>query len=326
MAPVDRRVFENLHPGRRIVFDLPVSDYEMVRFVVLDSSTEWDEVACAAMVVPTGAEDDWMYSSEGGQWQLLATAGVSRMIVVERVMLVEGFGVREGVTCLQCEDEALKTKLSSTVVALAPRICFRSGIPIVPFVDYTNNVIHRVVVEESYSSLTGLMVVEDIALDDSDTELLESESFDEGEKTECAHRIDSRRGRRLDRVSYRRRLRFQRMPNLIQTEVPLVIPQNLRTTIAREIDKESVVAYCEEVMSGSQIDHSFLVHKYLPPIVAGLVLAASCIEPCMERGERAKVLALGVGGGALPIFLQKHLGFHVQVGSSTVKYPLINTL
>lgn len=316
MAPLDRRMFENLHPGRRTVFELPLSDQDVVRIAVLDSAVEWDEVACAAMLVPTIAEDDWMYSSEGGQWQLLATAGVSRLIIVDRISELPGIGetrVRERASCWQCEDEALKTRLRSVVVALAPRICFRSGIPIVPFVVYTNNVIHRVVVEEVYSSLTGLMVVEDVALD---AEVAESESFvvnDGGVsvETECAHGRSSAGCRNLDRVLYRRRLRFKRMPNLIQTEVPLV-HSGAKIGGDTAIAKESVGANCNEIMCGLEIDHSFLVHKYLPPIVAGLVLAASCIEPCMERGERVKVLALGVGGGALPIFLQRHLGFHVQ--------------
>jgi hypothetical protein len=56
-----------------------------------------------------------------------------------------------------------------------------------------------------------------------------------------------------------------------------------------------------------------LVHKYLAPIVAGLVLVAPALEAWMELGKRVKVLALGIGGGALPIFLHKHFGFHVQV-------------
>lgn len=179
MALLDRRVFEDLHPGRRIVFDLPVSDHEIVRFAVLDSAMERDsdEVSCAAMLVPAGAEDDWIYSSEGGQWQLLATAGVSRMIIVDRIGSIM---VRLGFDCLPCEDEALKTRLRSVVVALAPRICFRSGIPVVPFVVYTTNVIHRVVVEESYSSLAGSMVVEDVALDHLDMESLDFNENDDG--------------------------------------------------------------------------------------------------------------------------------------------------
>ncbi|KAG0556037.1 hypothetical protein KC19_11G020600 [Ceratodon purpureus] len=326
---------ETLHPGRRIVLQLPLSDHDTVTIAVLDSATEpspqSDQVSCAAMLVPAGEERNWIYTSEGGQWQLLAATAFSRMIIVSRTSSENQFtthgsrdearssGVRSPNAsnrpiCLRCEDEALKTRLRSIVVALAPRICFRTGSPIVPFVEYSDNIIHRVVVEEFFSSLTGFMVVEDVALDD-----LEAQSgsmfWADGE-AECEHRVDDRGIRKLDQVVYRRRLRFKRMPNLIQTEVALVVPQELRSsgmTIARTgIEEGSVEEFCEEVMRGSQIDHGWLVHKYLPPIVAGLVLAAPCIEPCMERGEKVKVLALGVGGGALPIFLQKQLGFHVQ--------------
>lgn len=289
MAALDRRIFENLHPGRRIIFNLPVSDQELVRFAVLDSAMEIeDEVTCAAMLVPTGVEDDWIYSSEGGQWQLLTTANVSRLIIVDRIGKTR---VQEKSACLQCDDQALATRLRPIVIALAPRICFKNGVPVVPFVDYTHNIICRVVVEESYSSLTGSMVVEDVTLD---TASFDSNHADVSVETGCVHR----QVRKADKVVYRRRLRFKRMPNLVQTEVPLV---------------NSITCDRDAALSDSQIDHSLLVHKYLPPIVAGLVLAASSIEPLMERGERVNVLALGVGGGALPIFLQKYLGFHVQV-------------
>lgn len=327
---------ETLHPGRRIVLHLPLADHEAVTIAVLDAPSQPHEhsraISCAAMLVPAGAEADWLYTSEGGQWQLLATAAVSRLIIVERSnpldpsqsivhgfsdsgaqVRVKGLGFRGG--CLRCEDEVLKARLRSIFVALAPRVCFRSGLPDVPFVVYSDNVIHRVVVEELYSSLTGFMMVEDVALDDSDAAVPESERR-EGD-TECSHRSEERSCRKLDGVSYRRRLRFKRTPNLIQTEVPLVMSQKLgnsRVAIASTgVAERSVGAFHDEVMSGLQIDHSWLVHKYLPPIVAGLVLASSCIEPCMERGEKAKVLTLGVGGGALQIFLQKHLGFRVQV-------------
>lgn len=350
MDQLEPRAFENLHPGRRIVFDFPIRADETVSVAVLDSTIRWETVTCAAMLVPGGEEDDWVYSSEGGQWQLLVNAEVSRMVIVQRNLtssVVDGTknqGVsgqsggqasleeRRHVTrlkgttyrpsCLQCEDEALKARLGSLVVALAPRVCFRGGrIPVVPFVGYSDNIIHRVVVEESNSSLTGAMVVEDVVLDDSDVELLESESS-ALPSAECSHRMGSRGCRKLERVVYRRRLRFKRMPNLIQTESHLFgNPQTLkdpRTTISDDgnvntgIITVSAGAFCEDTLTGFQIDHSKLVHKYLPPIVAGLVLAASCIESCVERGDKAKVLALGVGGGALPIFLQNYLGFRVQ--------------
>jgi hypothetical protein len=295
---------ETLHPGQRLVLRLPLSHHDAVTIAVLDSATQADAVSCAAMLVPAGEERNWIYASEGGQWQLLATAAVARLIIISRTKpptppAHDGSGApnpnpNPNPMCLRCEDEALRTRLRSIVVALAPRICFENGPPSVPFVLYSDNVIHRVVVEELFSSVTGSMVVEDVALDDSDGEVLECEG------RECEHKADDRRWRDL---VYRRRLRFKRMPNLTQTEVALVVRQNVGTGV-------------EEVMSGLEIDDGWLVHKYLSPIVAGLVLAASCIEPCMERGEKPKVVALGVGGGALPIFLQKHFGFRVQVVTS----------
>jgi hypothetical protein len=135
------------------------------------------------------------------------------------------------------------------------------------------------------------------------------------------------RYRKSVRVVWRRRLRFKRMPNLIQTEVSLNFQSGTQTSASEAQsnvkDLSSVdriihvgtqrLGVCGQTNGGLHLDHSRLVHKYLAPIVAGLVLVAPALEAWMELGKRVKVLALGIGGGALPIFLHKHFGFHVQV-------------
>ncbi|CAK9870885.1 unnamed protein product [Sphagnum jensenii] len=303
--------FERLVPGRRLVFTYPVvvacekagsNSRRRVSVVVMDSAVDQrnSRVECAAMVVPCHKERDWIYASEGGQWQLLASAAASRLIMIFRngVLLGEG-----GENCANDDDddEGLKKQLGPLVVALAPRICFQAGPPVIPFVSYADNILQRIVVERAYSTLTGAIVVEDLC-DEED------------------------RNRQSVRVVWRRRLRFKRMPNLIQTEVSLNFQSGTQTSASESQinvkDLSSVdrivhgrtqrLGVCGQTNGGLQLDHSRLVHKYLAPIVAGLVLVAPALEAWMELGKRVKVLALGIGGGALPIFLHKHFHFHIQ--------------
>ncbi|CAM6067802.1 unnamed protein product [Sphagnum tenellum] len=303
--------FERLVPGRRLVFTYPVvvacekagnNNRRRVSVVVMDSAVDQrnSRVECAAMVVPCDKERDWIYASEGGQWQLLASAAASRLIMIFRngVLLGEG-----GENCANDDDddEGLKKQLGPLVVALAPRICFQAGPPVIPFVSYADNILQRIVVERAYSTLIGAIVVEDLC-DEED------------------------RNRLSVRVVWRRRLRFKRMPNLIQTEVSLNFQSGTQTSASEAQinvkDLSSVdrivhgrtqrLGVCGQTNGGLHLDHSRLVHKYLAPIVAGLVLVAPALEAWMELGKRVKVLALGIGGGALPIFLHKHFHFHIQ--------------
>lgn len=390
---LDAHTFEHFHPGRRIVFEFPftnprgsqeesVEDEQdvscnSVSVAVLDASNRDDgdecEVECAAMLVPWGKEQDWIYESEGGQWQLLTSANVLRLMIVRRNwQRKQGLGLglhsssqhgrgederrrtrrkgnpndgddkgeeeeeedarflkrcksngngsssvfEDGIKNLHPQDdEDVKRSLNPLFVALVPRVCFRNGIPAVPFVVYTDKVIHRVVVEEAYSALTGFMVVEDVALQED---------------------RDETRGCQNDRIHFRRRLRFKRMPNLIQTEVALIFPHMPATDpsdkfylYSNDAHAQSVEGIypnylekfvdCEEFRVKMQVDHTWLVHKYLPPIAAGLVLAAPCMEARMGLCEDVKILALGVGGGALPMFLHNHFGFHIQVHSTQLE-------
>jgi len=432
--------FERLVPGRRLVFTYPVvvacekagnNSRRRVSVVVMDSAVDQrnSRVECAAMVVPCHKERDWIYASEGGQWQLLASAAASRLIMIFRngVLVGEGGEVREeeeapserprkkkkkkkglsrerkkmnGMSgnreqeqgcrhenqkfmkedgngcensrrrarigdgdddedfvqfcdCENCDnddDEGLKKQLGPLVVALAPRICFQAGPPVIPFVSYADNILQRIVVERAYSTLTGAIVVEDVALLDENATISNSGSssgrtddstdsdvqflpcvVDEGLRRKAPQLKqlcdEEDRYRKSVRVVWRRRLRFKRMPNLIQTEVSLNFQSGTQTSASEAQinvkDLSSVdrivhgrtqrLGVCGQTNGGLHLDHSRLVHKYLAPIVAGLVLVAPALEAWMELGKRVKVLALGIGGGALPIFLHKHFGFHIQV-------------
>lgn len=88
------------------------------------------------------------------------------------------------------------------VVVFVLRVCFRGGrIFVVLFVGYFDNIIYCVVVEELNLFLIGVMVVEDVVLDDLDVEFLEFESS-VLLLVECLYRMGSRGCRKLERVVY----------------------------------------------------------------------------------------------------------------------------
>ncbi|CAI8602066.1 unnamed protein product [Vicia faba] len=101
------------------------------------------------------------------------------------------------------------------------------------------------------------------------------------------------------RREFRRRLRFKRMPNLIQTEV-LIVPET----------DSSLNTLCIEDAK-FMLDLRVLVHPYLAPMVTSLSIISESIDGRIRNGLRPKALCLGVGGGALLTFLTIQLGFEV---------------
>ncbi|PQQ21511.1 methyltransferase-like protein 13 [Prunus yedoensis var. nudiflora] len=87
--------------------------------------------------------------------------------------------------------------------------------------------------------------------------------------------VEIESGGEASKREFRRRLRFKRMPNLVQTE------------------------YLSAPLFGSYGG-------------ASLQLIASYIEGRIRSGFRPKALCLGVGGGALLGFLKAELGFQVM--------------
>lgn len=162
------------------------------------------------------------------------------------------------------------------LLALSPKSLFENGIPEIPILRYEDNVVCSVVLEHCVGSFAGEMLVEDVEIESGSSEM-----------GECLKR------------EFRRRLRFKRMPNLIQTEIRVVPVEDFGS---------------EHVGIGKvefRPDIEVLVHPYLAPMVAGLSLISSCIEERIRSQFRPKALCIGVGGGALLAFLKAQLGFEV---------------
>lgn len=288
-------MFQNLQPCRYVCFDFPnphkpikscneIDNDTDLRVAVLDSSHTHPPVRIAAMLVPRGMEDDWIFCTEAGHFQLLSSAQVSRLIFIARCPSYSRdlFGTQKYRGEEDEDDTQLKQSLIPLLLALSPRIAFQGGLPSVPFVSYTDNVNRRNILEKFSSPLVGMMLVENVELLIEQTE-------------EIVHR------QRRVTTEWRRRLRFQRMPNLVQTDVALVPERRSKKHGKTSGNGKAKLA----------LDLNRLVHPYLPPIVAGLVLVAPTIEKCLEYGKLPRLLSIGVGGGALLMFLNRHFQFNI---------------
>ena len=152
------------------------------------------------------------------------------------------------------------------LLALSPKSFAENVTFEVPFLSYDDNVIRSVLVEKCVGSCVGEMLVEDVEIESTES-----------------------------KREFRRRLRFKRMPNLIQTDVSIV--PVVASGILGEVE--------------FRLDLGVLVHPYLAPMVASLCLISSYLEERIRTGFPPKALCIGVGGGALLSFLRTQLGFNV---------------
>lgn len=280
---LDVTTFEGICPSRFISFTIPnptCSD-SLLRVAVLDSPVPpTDSLQVGAMLVPEGRETDWIFSTELGHLQLLfSSPGISRLVLIGNQFKVGDFLPHVYHRPLKCslQQKGFEVWSKPLLLALSPRSLFKNGIPEIPILSYEDNLVSSRVIHACVGCHVGDMLVEDVEI--------ESES-------EVHHG-------RLKR-EFRRRLRFKRMPNLIQTEIRIV----------PETDPSSNCVMIGDM--GFMPDLRVLVHPYLAPMVASLSLISEYVEGRIQNGCRPKALCLGVGGGALLTFLTTQLGFEVM--------------
>ncbi|GLT73237.1 hypothetical protein SLA2020_451090 [Shorea laevis] len=277
---MDPATFETLTPSRFITFTFPHPSRptSLLRVAVLDSPFQPpDSPRVAAMFVPEHREPDWIFSTESGHLQLLLSSpGVSRLILIGNPPINDNCLPTIYRRPINSNTHGLEVSLKPLLLALSPKSLFENGIPEIPILRYEDNVVCSVVLEHCVGSFAGEMLVEDVEIESGSSEM-----------GECLKR------------EFRRRLRFKRMPNLIQTEIRVVPVEDFGS---------------EHVGIGKvefRPDIEVLVHPYLAPMVAGLSLISSCIEERIRSQFRPKALCIGVGGGALLAFLKAQLGFEV---------------
>ncbi|KVI09626.1 methyltransferase-like protein 13 [Cynara cardunculus var. scolymus] len=294
--PLDTSKIETLTPSQFITFTIPnsipnpVKHYcylrsPLLRVALLDSpkvTSNGDAPLIAAMIVPGHRESDWIFCTESGHFQLLLNfSNVSRLILIgnnPQPNSGASIYIRPPVTDT-LDTEKLEDDLKPFVIALHPTECFQDGLPEPVFLTYEDDIMYRATIYRYVGPVVGEFLIEDV----------EVESKDDTNKV------------------FRRRLRFKRTPNLIQSEIPLV-PTISNAMGDLGLDLPSLRKMNEVEF---RVDTDVLVQPYLTAMVSGLFLIVSLLDQRIKQGFIPRALCLGVGGGALLSFLNTRLKFKV---------------
>ncbi|GMG99461.1 hypothetical protein Nepgr_001301 [Nepenthes gracilis] len=289
---IEEGAFEVIVPSRYISFTVPnllssnFTDYldaKNLQISILDSPTPPSPPhrasQVAAMLVPRNRENDWIFTTEAGHLQLLLSApGISRLILIGNAPNCDDDSCYLGKTYYaaavvkdQTYMEKLEGILHPLLIAFVPKEIAKSGISEIPFLRYEDNVISGVILEVCVGSCVGEMLVEDVEIEDG------------------------------PRREFRRRLRFKRMPNLVQTQIR-VVPSRCSGSGSD----------CLQIGEVDLLpDLGVLVHPYLAPMVASLSLISGFLQEKFQSMTRPRVMCIGVGGGSLLAFMGTQLGFEV---------------
>lgn len=253
---------------------------ECVRVAVLDSPLPAPPVpATAAMLVPSGRHRDWIFSTRAGHFHLLLSATrFSRLILVGPELSAPSPRV---VSCARRrpdpDPDPAHARLLPLLLALCPVAAFRgNAVPDVPLLTFQDDLLRLAPIEFVAGPVVGEMVVEDVAVDCSPSRPAE----------------------------LRRRLRFKRMPCLVQTQVRLR-QSHASPSMSLEALEGSSGELLQPEVGGP------LAQPYLQAMVAGLAVTAPSIEKSIQSGARPRCLCAGVGGGSLLMSLRVGLQFDV---------------
>ncbi|KAL4576762.1 hypothetical protein LXL04_012861 [Taraxacum kok-saghyz] len=254
----------------------------LLRIAVLDSPLHSADKSpvISAMIVPKDRETDWNFCTKSGHMQLLFKFHglISRLILIGNIPPVRGpFAYKRPSVTDRTNQEILENELKPLLLSLHPKsssLC-DNGLPGTLFLKDDDDVAYRVTVDEIRGPIVGEILVEDIQLlgyDDRNKQL-------------------------------RRRLRFQRMPQVLQSQAILVaITGNNEATTPTDLESLRKI---ESVRF--EANTQILVHPYLIPMVWGLAKVASHLDMLLKP----RALCLGVGGGVLLNFLDTEMGFEV---------------
>uniref|UniRef100_A0ACD5ZV43 Uncharacterized protein n=1 Tax=Avena sativa TaxID=4498 RepID=A0ACD5ZV43_AVESA len=256
-----------------------------LRVAVLDSPlpTEPSPPAprTAGMLVPAGRHRDWIFSTHAGQLHLLLSTQsqcpFSRLILVGPELSAPSPRV---VSCAAArpDPDPARARLLPLLLSLCPRAAFASNsIPDVPLLSFHDDLLRLVPVQVVAGPVVGEMLVEDVAVD-------------------CAP----------GPAELRRRLRFKRMPCLVQTQVRIARPSSAAASSASLLEALEMPGSLLQPEVGG-----LLLQPYLQAMVAGLAVIASSTEEIVRSGARPRCLCAGLGGGALPMSIRMRLGFDV---------------
>ncbi|XP_057837789.1 uncharacterized protein LOC131047991 isoform X2 [Cryptomeria japonica] len=286
---------KQLLPGRRM--NIMLGEHGISRFnyraVIMDSYERFGpfSYSCGVFLVPKARANEWIFSSEEGQWQIVENAKAGRLIMVF---------LDEYHSCIGLE--AVQKDLSPLVGGLAPEKN-ENGSKI-PYMMASDGVVKRTIVQEVVSPLTGRIIVEDVCTENS-----ESDNLSLSTKNEIF-----------------RRLVFERCPGLIQSEALLKKSESLRKDekMKKAIDYkhhlkskkkknrrigDSGVSAMQEPKANLHVDHYYLASLYHGAMITGFGLILSKLENWILSKMLIRTVVIGLGAGLLPMFLHKRMPF-----------------
>uniref|UniRef100_A0A0D9X9U7 Methyltransferase-like protein 13 n=1 Tax=Leersia perrieri TaxID=77586 RepID=A0A0D9X9U7_9ORYZ len=276
-----------LEPSRFIAFSFPnpllhhaSNPYSngdndaFLRVAVLDHAGDG---GTAAMLVPEGRHRDWIFSTRAGHLHLLLSTqsqhNLSRLILIGPELSAPSPRVVVASVAARPDPDPAHARLLPLLLALCPRAAFGgNSIPDVPLLTFHDDLLRVATVRVVTGPVVGEMAVEDVAVD-------------------CAPWL----------IELRRRLRFKRMPFLVQTQVRLA-----RQLVAGDSE---VLGEFDEVGGGALQPEvgGELVEPYLQAMTAGLAVIAHSMDEIVQLGGKPRCLCVGVGGGALLMSIRKGL-------------------
>ncbi|KAH7833760.1 hypothetical protein Vadar_009400 [Vaccinium darrowii] len=278
-----------LSPGRRV--QLTLGQQGVSRFsykaILLDAQQQSGPFSynCGVFLVPKARAHEWLFSSEEGQWLVVESSKAARLIMV----LLD-------TSHANASMDEIQKDLSPLVKPLAPgRDC--SDAPI-PFMAASDGIKQRKIVHQVTSPLTGPIIVDDVIyekIDDSSCPLPSNGLVF-------------------------RRLTFQRMEGLVQSEALLTVGGSQKVLGETEQKKahssskarkrgnlkrkDPKVSVSDDLSECLKVDHNYLASSYHTGIVAGFMLISTCLENASSTGKEVRAVVIGLGAGLLPMFLR----------------------
>ncbi|CAO2822471.1 unnamed protein product [Amaranthus hypochondriacus] len=287
-----------LNPGRRVQLTLggggSISRY---RAVVLDAQLESVPFLyhCAVFIVPKTRGQEWLFSSEEGQWMVVESAKAARLIMI-----------RLDSSHADLSMEQIQKNLSPLVKLLEPA---KHDIGAqIPFMTAGDGIKHRKIVHQVTSQFTGRITVEDVIYENVEEHLASVSPSKE---------------------PVFRRLTFQRTEGLVQSEAllinktseiladeggenKLVAPVKSKEKVKPK-SNQSQQSLTSELSNNMQVDHSFVASSYHTGIIAGFTLILSYLERIAASGGKVEALVIGLGAGLLPMILHQCMHFlHIE--------------
>ncbi|KAL6185703.1 hypothetical protein ACLB2K_041830 [Fragaria x ananassa] len=280
-----------LRPGRRFQLNLCGGSNFSCRAVVLDAKEISANFVyhCGVFIVPKTRAQEWLFSSEEGQWMVVESSKAARLVMV----LLDASHVNSSMDDIQKD-------LSPLVKQLAPGKDDNGAQ--IPFMMASDGIKQRDIVHQVTSSITGPIIVEDVIYE-----------TDNGDISRILPSRD---------LTFRR-LVFQRSEGLVQSEA-LLSEEGSKYKIGGESERKKTHSSSKSKRRGNQrrsdetshqlkVYHGYLASSYHTGIISGLMLISSYLESMASTQKSVKTVVVGLGAGLLPMFLHKCMPFmHIE--------------